>query len=129
VLWMLVIQRREADREMQRLEAEQQIQETRRKHLEEELRRQEAERKKQEAERQALELKSQMFHNIGIMAKSYAHNIKNLLVRPNDLLRRRLEEHPSAEYEKRMLHEVKQTLGTVTERLQEILQTVQRDPT
>jgi signal transduction histidine kinase len=62
------------------------------------------------------------------MAKSYAHNIKNLLVRPNDLLRRCLEEHPAPDDEARMLHEIQQTLGTVTERLQEILQTVQRDP-
>ena len=34
----------------------------------------------------ALELKSQLYASIGIMAGSYAHNIKNLLVRPNDLL-------------------------------------------
>lgn len=150
LLWMVIVQRREDARAQQRLQVEQQIQESKQKHLEEELRRQEAERKteeaerrqlqeelrrqeaereKQEAERQALELKSQMFHNIGVMAKSYAHNIKNLLVRPNDLLHRCLEEHPSAADEKRMLHEIKDTLGTVTERLQEILQTVQRDPT
>lgn len=147
--WMLLMQRRQDAREHQRLLTEQQIQESRQKHLEEELRRQEAERKqeeaerkqleeelrrqaaereKQEAERQALELKSQMFHSIGIMAKSYAHNIKNLLVRPNDLLRRCLEEQPAAEDKSRMLQEIQQTLGTVTERLQEILQTVQRDP-
>jgi signal transduction histidine kinase len=149
LLWMLLMQRRADRRETQRLQTEQQIQESKQKHLEEELRRQEAERKqeeaerkhleeelrrqqaereKQEAERQALELKSQMFHNIGVMAKSYAHNIKNLLVRPNDLLRRCLEEQPSSADEKRMLGEIQQTLGTVTERLQEILQTVQRDP-
>ncbi len=149
LLIMLYLQRRQAERERQRHVSVQQIQESQRKHLEEELRRQEAERKqeeaerkqleeelrrqeaerkKQEAERQALELKSQMFHSIGIMAKSYAHNIKNLLVRPNDLLRRCLEEHPSGEDASRMLQEIKQTLGTVTERLQEILQTVQRDP-
>jgi signal transduction histidine kinase len=149
LLWMVIVQRREERKAQKAIEADQLIQESQRKHLEEELRRQEAERKqevaerkqleeelrrqeaereKQEAERQALELKSQMFHNIGVMAKSYAHNIKNLLVRPNDLLRRCLEEHPSAEDEKHMLHEIKQTLATVTERLQEILQTVQRDP-
>jgi signal transduction histidine kinase len=149
LLWMIIMQRREAARELRRLQTEQQIQESKQKHLEEELRRQEAERKqeeaerkqleeklrrqeaereKQDAERQALELKSQMFHSIGIMAKSYAHNIKNLLVRPNDLLRRCLEEHLPAEEETRMLQEIQQTLGTVTERLQEILQTVQRDP-
>jgi signal transduction histidine kinase len=149
LLWMLLLQRRQAERERMRQISAQQIQESQRKHLEEELRRQEAERKqeeaerkqleeelrrqeaegkKQEAERQALELKSQMFHSIGIMAKSYAHNIKNLLVRPNDLLRRCIEEHPSGEDETRMLGEIRHTLGTVTERLQEILQTVQRDP-
>lgn len=149
LFWMLLMQRRQDARERQRLQTEQQIQESRQKHLEEELRRQEAERKqeeaerkqleeelrrqaaereKQEAERQALELKSQMFHSIGIMAKSYAHNIKNLLVRPNDLLRRCLEEQPAAPDKSRMLQEIQQTLGTVTERLQEILQTVQRDP-
>ena len=149
LLWILIAQGRQSVRERQRLVTEQQIQESQRRHLEEELRRQEAERKqevaerkqleeelrrqeaereKQEAERQALELKSQMFHNIGVMAKSYAHNIKNLLVRPNDLLSRCLEEHPSGEDKTRMLHEIKQTLATVTERLQEILQTVQRDP-
>ncbi len=149
LLWMLIMQVRTENRERQRQLTEQQIQESRQKHLEEELRRQEAERKqeeaersqlqeelrrqeaerdKQEVERQALEMKSQMFHSIGIMAKSYAHNIKNLLVRPNDLLRRCMEERPSDDDKGRMLHEIKQTLGTVTERLQEILQTVQRDP-
>ncbi|MBM3997305.1 MAG: hypothetical protein FJ303_24625 [Planctomycetes bacterium] len=149
VLWMLIIQRNEAERERQRLLAEQEVQESKqkslegelrrqeaerkqeeaeKKHLQEELRRQQAEREKQEVERQALELKSQMFHSIGIMAKSYAHNIKNLLVRPNDLLRRCLEEHPSPEESARMLQEIQQILTTVTERLQEILQTVQRDP-
>ena len=38
--------------------------------------------------RAALEMKSQLYASIGIMAGSYAHNIKNLLVRPNDLLAR-----------------------------------------
>jgi len=142
LLWMLLMQRRQEAREQQRLQTEQQIHESRQKHLEEELRRQEAERKqevaerkqleeelrrqaaereKQEAERQALELKSQMFHSIGIMAKSYAHNIKNLLVRPNDLLRRCLEEQPSTEDKSRMLQEIQQTLGTVTERQERAL--------
>jgi signal transduction histidine kinase len=147
--WMLILHLRESRRERLQQLTDQQVQESRQKHLEEELRRQEAERKqeeaerrhlqeelrrqeaereKQEAERQALELKSQMFHSIGIMAKSYAHNIKNLLVRPNDLLRRCLEERPPEGEKAKMLHEIQQTLGTVTERLQEILQTVQRDP-
>ena len=62
------------------------------------------------------------------MAGSYAHNIKNLLVRPNDLLRRCLEADGLSGDQQGMLHEVQQTLGTVTERLQQILRTVRRDP-
>src|SRR5262245_19063969 len=128
LVWVFLAQRRERQRERRRLLAEQHVGEVERLRLEEELRRQEAERKHQEAERQNLELKSQLFANIGIMAGSYAHNIKNLLVRPNDLLRRCLEERPAAGDQAHMLKEVKQTLGTVTERLQQILSTVRRDP-
>ena len=62
------------------------------------------------------------------MAGSYAHNIKNLLVRPNDLLARCLEADGLSRDQHAMLGEVRQTLGTVTERLQQILQTVRRDP-
>jgi signal transduction histidine kinase len=126
--WVYLTQRRERQRQRQRLLDQQQLNEAERLRLEEELRRQEAERKHEEAERQNLELKSQLFANIGIMAGSYAHNIKNLLVRPNDLLRRCLEERGDGENQQSMLREVKQTLGTVTERLQQILQTVRRDP-
>src|SRR5207244_4315857 len=82
----------------------------------------------QAAEQHALELKSQLFASIGIMAGSYAHNIKNLLVRPNDLLRRCLEADGLNDRQQFMLREVRETLGTVTERLQQILQTVRRDP-
>src|SRR5439155_17545712 len=64
----------------------------------------------------------------GIMAGSYTHNIKNLLVRPNDLLRRCLEGDGAPAEQEQMLQEVRQTLGTVTERLQQILRTVRRDP-
>lgn len=81
-----------------------------------------------EAERQALELKSHLWASIGIMAGAYAHNIKNLLVRPGDLLRRCLEGKGTAADQERMIKEVQQTLGMVTERLQQILQTVRRDP-
>ncbi len=126
IAWIYVNQRRERARQQHQLLAQQKINEAEKLRLEEELRRQDAERKHREAERQNLELKSQMFANIGIMAGSYAHNIKNLLVRPNDLLRRCLEERPADPGQ--MLREVKQTLGTVTERLQQILQTVRRDP-
>src|SRR6185369_643939 len=80
------------------------------------------------AERQALELNSQLYASIGIMAGSYAHNIKNLLVRPNDLLRRCMEGDGLSQDQAHMLEEVRSTLGTVTERLQQILRTIRRDP-
>jgi signal transduction histidine kinase len=141
-LWIYLVQRRERDRERHQLATQLQIDQAERLALENELRRQEAERKHDEverklleqrlatqaAERQALELKSQLYASIGIMAGSYAHNIKNLLVRPNDLLRRCLEADGLSSEQGYMLREVRQTLGTVTERLQQILQTVRRDP-
>jgi signal transduction histidine kinase len=126
--WMYLVQRRERERDHQRLLTLQQIDQAQR-------RQEEAERKllgqqlaTQDAERQALELKSQLYASIGIMAGSYAHNIKNLLVRPNDLLRRCLEADGVPTEQEQMLQEVRQTLGTVTERLQQILRTVRRDP-
>lgn len=142
-LWIMLFQRQERDRERQRTQARRQIDQAERLALENELRRQEAERKHEEVERKlleqrlatqaaeqhALELKSQLYASIGIMAGSYAHNIKNLLVRPNDLLRRCLEADGLSPNQDYMLREVRQTLGTVTERLQQILQTVRRDPT
>jgi signal transduction histidine kinase len=127
--WAYIAQRRERERERQRLRTEQQVHDAERLRLHEELRRQDAERKQQDAERQTLELKSQLFANIGIMAGSYAHNIKNLLVRPNDLLRRCLGRDGVPAEQTHMLDEIRQTLGTVTQRLQQILQTVRRDPT
>src|SRR5205823_4220228 len=65
-----------------------------------------------EAEKAALEMKSQLYASIGIMAGSYAHNIKNLLVRPNDLLNRCIEVDGLSPDQEGMLHEVKSTLGT-----------------
>jgi signal transduction histidine kinase len=128
LIWIYVAQRRERERQRQRARVEQERNAAERLRLEEEIRRREAEHRHEEAERQNLELKSQLFANIGIMAGSYAHNIKNLLVRPNDLLRRCLEEDQVNDEQAHMLREVRQTLGTVTERLQQILQTVRRDP-
>lgn len=87
-----------------------------------------AEKRASEAERAALELKSQLYANIGVMAASYAHNIKNLLVRPNDLLVRCAEADGMSREQHGMLQEVRSSLGTVTERLQQILRTVRRDP-
>jgi signal transduction histidine kinase len=126
--WMYLVGRRERERDRQRFLAQQQLDSA-------QHRQEEAERKllgqqlaAQAAERQALELKSQLYASIGIMAGSYAHNIKNLLVRPNDLLRRCLETDGVSPEHERMLQEVRQTLGDVTERLQQILRTVRRDP-
>jgi signal transduction histidine kinase len=140
--WLVFMQRREREREQQRQLAQVQVDQAERLLLQEELRRQEAEHRQQEAEhdllqqklaaqqyeQKMLELKSQLYASIGIMAGSYAHNIKNLLVRPNDLLRRCLEADGSSPEQTHMLQEVQHTLGTVTERLQQILQTVRRDP-
>jgi signal transduction histidine kinase len=128
IVWGYVNHLRERQRQQQRLVTEHKVHEAETRHLQEELRRQEAERRHQEGEREILELKSQMLANVSITAGSYAHNIKNLLVRPNDLLRRCLEESPAPQVQAQMLLEVKQTLATVTERLQQILQTVRRDP-
>jgi signal transduction histidine kinase len=133
--WMFIVQRQAREREHQRLLARQKEVQTERLLLQAERRHAETERQlleqrlaTQAAERQALELKSQIWASIGIMAGSYAHNIKNLLVRPNDLLRRCLDADSLSGEQAIMLNEVQQTLGTVTERLQQILHTVRRDP-
>jgi signal transduction histidine kinase len=120
-IWVYLVQRTQAEREHQRALARQQLDEAERKLLEQRL-------ATQAAERQALELKSRLYASIGIMAGSYAHNIKNLLVRPNDLLRRCLEADGLSSAQEQMLREARETLGTVTERLQQILRTVRRDP-
>jgi signal transduction histidine kinase len=141
--WLYYFIRRERARELRQLLAKHEIEHAQKLALENELRRQEAERKHAEmerkllqqrvatqaAEQQALEIKSQLYASIGIMAGSYAHNIKNLLVRPNDLLCRCLEADGLPSPHRQMLEEVRGTMGTVTERLQQILRTVRRDPT
>jgi signal transduction histidine kinase len=109
-------------------EAERATEELGRKLLEGELEKAKIESRAAEAERAALEMKSELYASIGIMAGSYAHNIKNLLVRPNDLLTRCMEADGLSRDQQGMLREVKSTLGTVTERLQQILRTVRRDP-
>ena len=140
-IWIYFVQRQEGERRNAEAGARTMLEEAKQRGLEEELRRREAEQKQQqtqrqlleqqlareEAERQAWELKSSLFANIGIMAGSYAHNIKNLLVRPNDLLHRCLESDGLSGDQSRMIEEVRHTLGTVTQRLQEILRTVNRD--
>jgi signal transduction histidine kinase len=126
--WLFLLQRREREQERQRSEAQYQIAQAERRHEETERKLLEQRLATQAAEQHALELKSQLYASIGIMAGSYAHNIKNLLVRPNDLLRRCLEADRLSPEQQTMLNEVRQTLGTVTERLQQILRTVRRDP-
>lgn len=133
--WVLRVQADEREARRQREQARLRLEQAERHRLEEEGRRIETERQlleqrlaTQAAEQKALELKSQVYASIGIMAGSYAHNIKNLLVRPNDLLRRCLERADLPAEQGTMLHEVQGTLATVTERLQQILQTVRRDP-
>lgn len=142
VLWINILQRRERERAEQRIQSQRQIDTAEKRLLEEELRRKNAEQRHQESERElleqrlatqeaqqhALELRSQLYASIGIMAGSYAHNIKNLLVRPNDLLSRCLESEGLNKDQAWMLLEVRQTLHIVTERLQQILRTVRRDP-
>jgi signal transduction histidine kinase len=149
VAWTYWSLQRERRRELQQLLAEQRVEHAATQALQEKLARQEAERAREDldrrlleqkleaarqesraadAERSALELKSQLYASIGIMAGSYAHNIKNLLVRPNDLLARCLEADGLSPVQESMLGEVRQTLGTVTERLQQILRTIRRDP-
>jgi signal transduction histidine kinase len=133
--WLMAAQAREERDEQRRRLAQVQLDQAERQLLQETARHAETERQlleqrlaTQEARRKALELESNLYANIGIMAGSYAHNIKNLLVRPNDLLRRCRESEEAGPDVRRMLQEVEQTLGLVTDRLQQILQTVRRDP-
>ncbi len=114
---------------VKRQEAEQEAEELERRVLEADLEKAKVENRAAEAERSALEMKSQLYASIGIMAGSYAHNIKNLLVRPNDLLARCLDDTGISSEQQHRLQEVRSTLGTVTDRLQQILRTVRRDPT
>lgn len=133
--WLMLLQADERESQRQRDQARERIDQAERQRLQEERRRVETERElleqrlaTQAAEQKALELKSHLFASIGIMACAYAHNIKNLLVRPHDLLRRCLERADLPADQQRMIHEVQHTLGLVTERLQQILHTVRRDP-
>ncbi len=108
-------------------QAERAKEELDRKLLEQQLAAAQLQSRADDAEKTTLEMKSQLYASIGIMAGSYAHNIKNLLVRPNDLLHRCMESDGVNPATHAMLGEVQSTLGTVTERLQQILRTVRRD--
>ncbi len=121
VAWMMAVHGRERTEQEKRRAEQEKLDRAERQLLEQRL-------ATEEAQRQALELKSHLYASIGIMAGSYAHNIKNLLVRPNDLLRRCLDGQGVGPEVGRMLREVQETLALVTDRLQQILQTVRRDP-
>ena len=123
------IVQRERRRDLAQLEAQSQADAAERELLEERLAAAQLRLRADEAEREALQMRSQLYASISVMAGSYAHNIKNLLVRPNDLLSRCLESRAVPGEQAAMIQEVRGTLGTVTERLQQILRTVRRDPT
>ena len=123
-----LIERTLLEARVKQQEAERASEELGRKVLEQDLEAAKLENRAAEAEHEALEMKSQLYASIGIMAGSYAHNIKNLLVRPNDLIARCMEAAGGDREQHGMLEEVQSTLGTVTERLQQILRTVRRDP-
>ncbi len=74
-----------------------------------------------------MEARTKLYADISVLAGSYAHNIKNLLVRPNDLLERCLERAHSSPQERKMLGEARESLRAVAERTQQILRTVRRD--
>src|SRR5262249_119067 len=103
LLWVNWARTRERKMELSQLRTQQAKEHAEKLLLEEQLRVREASRHREEldrrlleqsletarhekraadAERSTLELKSQLYASIGIMAGSYAHNIKNLLVRP-----------------------------------------------
>jgi signal transduction histidine kinase len=131
--WRIAVAAEHRERELlesrvKQQEAEHGREELGRKVLEQQLDAARLESRAAEAENSALQLRTELYASIGIMAGSYAHNIKNLLVRPNDLLARCLESDGVPGEQQGMLQEVKSTLGTVTERLQQILRTVRRDP-
>jgi signal transduction histidine kinase len=126
--WLGLVQHRERTREREKYLALHQANEAQRQREETERNLLEQRFALQAAEQKALELRSQIYASIGVMAGAYAHNIKNLLVRPNDLLQRCLDEAAPGSDQHEHLAEVRRTLGTVTERLQQILRTVQRDP-
>lgn len=128
IFWVYLFLQKERRQELTQLEAENAREHAEVLMLEARIAAAEAEKATKEAEQQNLEIKSQLYASIGIMAGSYAHNIKNLLVRPNDLIARCLEGSDLPTSQTTMLNEVKGTLATVTDRLQMILRTVRRDP-
>ncbi len=128
LVWVYMFLRRERERERKEMQTETDLEHAHVVALEANIAANAAAHAAEVAEKATLEMKSQLYASIGIMAGSYAHNIKNLLVRPNDLIARCLEADGLLPSQTTMLNEVKGTLATVTDRLQMILRTVRRDP-
>ena len=113
-VYVYLFLRSERERELRALRAQQQIEHER------------AERLQLEYEHK--EMQRQILENIGISAASYAHNVKNLLVRPSYLISRCLESDQLPPEQRMMICEIRETLAAVGERVQKILRTVRRDP-
>lgn len=127
LLWIALFLRRERSLELTEYRSREQLDALQRQRLEEQLLREEEELKRKEAEKQVLEARTKLYADISVLAGSYAHNIKNLLVRPNDLLERCITQANTPESEKQMLIEARESLRGVSERTQQILRTVRRD--
>ncbi|HMP01500.1 MAG TPA: HAMP domain-containing sensor histidine kinase [Gemmatales bacterium] len=119
--WVALFLRAERRRELTRLEAQQRLDASERQALEAQLAR-------QAAESQALELKSQLYANMGVMAGSYAHNIKNMMVRPSDLLTRCASDDALPKHLQNLLDDVRGSMQAVTDRTEQILRSVRSDP-
>jgi signal transduction histidine kinase len=127
LLWVWLFLRRERALELQEFRSREKLDALERQRLEEQILREEEELKRKEAEKQVLEARTKLYADISVLAGSYAHNIKNLLVRPNDLLQRCLTQSGSPEATQQMLSEARESLRAVSERTQQILRTVRRD--
>lgn len=127
LLWVVIFLRRERTLELSEFRSREQLDALERQRLKEQLLREEEELKRKDAEKQVLEARTKLYADISVLAGSYAHNIKNLLVRPNDLLLRCLSHTGIPESDKQMISEAKDSLQTVFQRTQQILRTVRRD--
>jgi len=127
LLWVALFLRRERSLELSEYRSREHVDALQRQRLEEQLLREEEELKRKEAEKQVLEARTKLYADISVLAGSYAHNIKNLLVRPNDLLERCINHANTPESEKQMLIEARESLRGVSERTGQILRTVRRD--
>ncbi|HMO35837.1 MAG TPA: hypothetical protein PKA06_07335, partial [Gemmatales bacterium] len=127
LLWLVLFLKRERAQELSEFLAREKYDALERERLTEQLKREEEELKRKEAEKQALEARTKLYADISVLAGSYAHNIKNLLVRPNDLLERCLAVPAGTTDYQGMLQEARESLRHVSERTQQILRTVRRD--